>query len=218
MLLLALLVLSPVFMLFSKSFLPHNYIFNSLYKILFIVPFAFAYFVEKKSAKVSLFENFSFSVSLLGIGGFFLVVYLGTYFLLNSIIDIGAIAANLTETIAVNAGNVLILVLYMVFINSLLEEYFWRGFIYKRLRDTDYFSYPVLMLVTGVAFSFHHIMFFYDWFTWPLFLLATVGLTGFSIIVNYLFEKTKDMYSCWFVHACADVAQALIGLMVFGVI
>ena len=73
-------------------------------------------------------------------------------------------------------------------------------------------------IITGFAFSFHHIMFYYDWFTLPFFAIVTIGLTVSAIIMNSIFDKYKDLFSCWLVHALADTAQIGIAMIIFDLI
>ncbi|MDP3729036.1 MAG: CPBP family intramembrane metalloprotease [bacterium] len=217
----ALIFIPPILLLISRQLLPTNYLSSSLYKITFLFPFFYYIFLEKKSLKTIYKENFSLKIfkenwkKMLVLGITAALIYLGTFFLLKGFLDLPTITDKLQTLASINTTNIIFIGIYIIIINSLLEEFFWRGFLFKKLKENignkSYF-------ITGLAFSFHHIMFYYDWFTLPFFLIITGGLTIYAIIMNYIFNKYQDLYSCWFVHAIADTAQILIALIIFGIL
>ena len=68
----------------------------------------------------------------LGLGVFALI--LGAYFALRGIFDFSAVTALLDKNAGVTAENFLWVSLYVSFVNSLLEEFFFRGFAFLVLR------------------------------------------------------------------------------------
>ena len=54
--------------------------------------------------------------------------------MLKDVFDFSAITGALTDNIGVNAENFIIVSLYISFINSLLEEVFFRGFAFINLK------------------------------------------------------------------------------------
>ena len=217
------LIIIPVIVIFlSRLLFPANYILSSIYKIIFLFPLFYYFFIEKKSFKKSLFENFSFKtfrkniLLLIFIGIILASIYLLGFFLFKSYLDINNIVSKLQELASINVNNLIFIGLYIILINSLLEEFFWRGFIFKKL--IKLVKPWTAHLSTGIAFSFHHIMFFYDWFTLGFFILVTIGLTIYSIIMNFIFQKYQDLFSCWIVHGIVDIAQIFIAFMIFGLI
>ena len=67
----------------------------------------------------------------LGLGVF--AVILGAYLLLRGRIDFSGIAAQLSGSVGVNRENFLLVALYISFVNSLLEEFFFRGYAFAAL-------------------------------------------------------------------------------------
>jgi membrane protease YdiL (CAAX protease family) len=177
---------------------------------------------EKKKLKQSLTENFHFIIFKKNIGkltllGIFLAsIYLASFFIFRNFLDLATITEKLKDLININLTNLIFIGLYIIILNSVLEEYFWRGFLFKHLKNLikPWQAY----LITGLAFSFHHVMFYYNWFNLGFFLLATFGLTAYALIVNYVFHKYQDLFSCWYVHMFADVAQIFIAFKIFGII
>ncbi|HII14043.1 MAG TPA: CPBP family intramembrane metalloprotease, partial [Nanoarchaeota archaeon] len=205
-----LILLSPIFLILSRLFLPTNYLFSSLYKLIFLFPLFYYIYIEKKSLKNIYQENFSFKtvkntwkkMCILGLG--IALIYITTFFLLKGFVDISSIIQKLELVATINTTNIIFIGAYIIFINSLLEEFFWRGFIFKKMKEN---IGNKAYIITGLAFSLHHMMFYYNWFTLPFFLIVTVGLSAYAILMNFIFDRYKDLYSCWLVHALADTAQ-----------
>ena len=221
-LLLSLIIFPPIIIVLSRQILPNNYFFSSLYKLVFLSPIIFAMWSEKKSLKQALFQNFSFAtfkkniwrLTLLGI--FLSGIYLTSFFVFKNLLDISTITSKLNSLININLTNLIFIGLYIIIFNSLLEEYFWRGFLFAKL---DKILKPwQAYLITGIAFSFHHVMFYYNWFNLGFFVLVTFGLTVYALIMNYVFKKYQDLFSCWYVHIFADIAQIFIAFKIFELI
>ncbi len=217
----ALIIFPPILLILSRQFLPTNYLFSSLYKIVFLFPIFYYIAIEKKSWKSTYKENFSKKTfqktwKRMAITGISLaIVYVAIFLLLKSFLDLPTITEKLQALASINTTNIVFIGIYIILLNSLLEEFFWRGFLFKKMKENiGNASY----LITGLAFSFHHIMFYYDWFSFPFFLVVTLGLTIYAIIMNYIFNKYQDLYSCWLVHAIADTAQIFIALIIFGIL
>jgi len=218
-LLIALLVLPPFIILLSRHFFASNYFFSSIYKIIFLFPLFFRFFIEKKTLKQAFTQNFSFekfkkNILPMIITGIVLAgVYISAFLLFKGSLNLQLIATKLQGMISLNVSNLIFIGLYIVIFNSLLEEYFWRGFMFQELRNTvkPWLAYAL----TGIAFSFHHVMFYYNWFNLTFFLVVTLGLIFYAIIMNFLFQRYKDLLSCWLVHAFVDVVQIGIGFAIF---
>src|SRR3989344_603828 len=81
-----LILLSPIFLILSRLFLPTNYLFSSLYKLIFLFPLFYYIYIEKKSLKNIYQENFSFKtvkntwkkMCILGLG--IALIYITTFF------------------------------------------------------------------------------------------------------------------------------------------
>jgi len=214
------LIILPVLIFFStKTFFQGSYILSSFYKVIFLFPLFFGIFIEKKGLKKSLLQDFHFKtfkknfLIIFFIGLFLAVIYFFAFLLFSEFISIEEITSGLKDSISLNITNLIFIGAYIIFINSLLEEYFWRGFVFKKL----FSSIKPLQayLFSGIAFSFHHVMFYYNWFSPLFFTLVTLGLVFYAIIMNFIFQKYNDLFSCWFIHIFADIAQIGIGFFIF---
>ena len=142
-------------------------------------------------------------------------VLIGAYILVRPYIDTDRVLVEFQEKYKINKSNLLYYSIYLVFINSFLEEFFFRGFLFlniKRLgfRKTAY-------VFSSLLFALYHIANFQNWFSLPLFILALVGLFAGGCLFNYLDDEQETFLNSWFVHICADLAIVLIGFYVFGI-
>ncbi len=144
------------------------------------------------------------------------VVILGGYLLLRGFFDFSNITGTLTENIGVSGKNFIFVSLYISFVNSLLEEFFFRGFAFlnlKRIRGRN-FAY----VFSAAAFAIYHIAMMIGWFGPGLFLLVLAGLFAGGLIFNFLNEKSATIYPSWLVHMFANFAINTVGFILFGLI
>jgi len=102
-------------------------------------------------------------------------------------------------------------------VHSLLEEYYWRWFVFGRLRH--HFALAAAMLLSSVAFMAHHVidlgMFFPGKFlvlVVPLSLCVGAG----GMVWAWLYHRTNSVYAPWVSHVLIDAAIIAVGYdMVF---
>ena len=99
--------------------------------------------------------------------------------------------------------------LYVTFIHSLLEEYYWRWFVYGNLRHC--LPRPTAHVLAGIGFSLHHIAVTAQFFPlpWALFFSASVGLGG--IFWSLLYQRQGTLAGAWVSHAVVDAALMILG-------
>jgi len=147
----------------------------------------------------------------LGLGAAVYVIILGAYVVFSGIFDFSNIASALSQNAGVTRGNFLFVSLYISFVNSLLEEFFFRGFLFLNLRreSTRRFAY----LFSAALFALYHAAMMIGWFPPLLYLLAMLGLTLGGIIFNWLNEKQGTIYVSWLVHMFANFAINTVGFI-----
>lgn len=100
--------------------------------------------------------------------------------------------------------------LYFTFINSFLEEYIWRWFVYRHCKSLI----PGIRAVCLAAFCFtlHHTIALvaYTGNGWVV-LLGSVGVFGAGAIWSWCYLTSGSLWACYISHLVADVAIALIG-------
>ncbi|MBR6617768.1 MAG: CPBP family intramembrane metalloprotease [Oscillospiraceae bacterium] len=190
-----------------------GYVLKSVIKlVLFLAcPFVLSR-MDKQIAFAELFrvqKNAIVRPILLGVGLY--AVILCAYFLVRNVFDFSNIAGSLTQNVGVTKENFLFVAIYISFVNSLLEEFFFRGFVFTNLKTL--YSRKFAHLFSAVVFALYHVAMMIGWFSLPMFLLCMAGLTAGGLIFNYLNEKQGNIYASWFVHMFANFAINTIGFM-----
>jgi membrane protease YdiL (CAAX protease family) len=138
---------------------------------------------------------------------------LGVYFLFKDFLDIDAIRLDFEVKYKITKDSLLYYGLYMSFVNSLMEEFFFRGFIFLNLKKLGYKKTGYI--TSSLLFAIYHIANFQNWFSPVLYILAIAGLFVGGTIFNFLDDKDNTFFNSWFVHICADLAIVLIGYLIF---
>jgi membrane protease YdiL (CAAX protease family) len=106
---------------------------------------------------------------------------------------------------------------FMAVVHSLLEEYYWRWFVFGRLCR----HWPAAALpLSSLAFMAHHVIIIDTFFpgrfwemTMPLSLAIAVG----GGVWAWLYSKSQSIYAPWASHALVDAAIMAVGYdLVFG--
>lgn len=92
--------------------------------------------------------------------------------------------------------------LFISLTHSLLEEYYWRWFVFGSLRLK--LSFISAGFISALAFAGHHYILLHQFFDWPItFMFGTlVGAGGF--IWAWLYERTGRLTAVWLSHAVVD--------------
>lgn len=178
-----------------------------------LLPIIYSLFNKKCNLKRLFIPNKSgfLLALLLGLGVF--VVIVGAFFLFRNIFDFSALTASLTSTTGVNKDNFIFVALYISFANSLLEEFFFRGFSFLTLKEVS--NRKLAYILSSTLFALYHVAMMIGWFALPVFLLAMVGLFLGGIIFNFFNEKYNNIYLSWFIHMFANFATNTIGFILF---
>jgi hypothetical protein len=95
--------------------------------------------------------------------------------------------------------------------HSLLEEYYWRWFVFGRLRDL---SHPALaVLISSLGFMSHHVILVYRFIdgSW-----GTVGLFSLCVAAGgaawaWIYHRSGSLYGPWWSHGMVDAGLMIIG-------
>ncbi|WP_291570193.1 CPBP family intramembrane glutamic endopeptidase [Clostridium sp. UBA4548] len=187
-----------------------SYAMKSLIKIfLFLAcPVIYSYYDKEVSLKKLFYiQKKSFVKSLLlGIGVF--IIILAAYF--------SKVTTSLENNVGVSKDNFVFISLYISFINSMLEEFFFGGFAFLSLKrfNSRFFAYSI----SSLAFALYHVSMMIGWFSIGTFLLVIIGLIAGGVIFNFLNERNENVYSSWMVHMFANFAINAVGFMLFGIL
>lgn len=189
-------------------------------KILFFLVLPLLYFAFNREAFEDFKALFRFKKKglcmsvLLGVGIYAVIV--GGYFLTRNVFDYSGITKSLTEGMGITKHNYIYVAVYISFMNSFLEEFFFRGFgfIIMKKYTTRNFAY----IFSPLLFAFYHAGMTGDMFEPVLRLLVMAGLVIGGLIFNYLNEKNENIYSSWFTHMFANFAMHTVGFVLFDMV
>ena len=192
-----------------------GYLVKSVIKlVLFLgLPILYACYDRSCDLKVLFRPNKSGILTALALGAGVFCIVLGAFFLFRNIFDFSALTSTLTSGTGVNKDNFIFVAIYISFVNSLLEEFFFRGFSFLTLKNFSgkRFAY----VASAAAFALYHVAMMIGWFALPVVLLALLGLFIGGILFNYMNEKYGNIYISWLIHMFANFATNTIGFILF---
>lgn len=192
-----------------------GYIIKSIIKIVLFLMIPVMYSLYKKDYSISKImkpdKNGFLFAFVLGVAIY--IIILGAYFIFRNVFDFSALTDSLNETTGVNKTNFLWVAIYISFINSLLEEFFFRGFAFLTLKKvtTKKFAYTF----SSGAFALYHIAMMIGWFGVPVILISLLGLFVGGLIFDKFDDKNHNIYLSWLVHMFANFAINTIGFILF---
>ncbi len=192
-----------------------GYLVKSLIKIVLFLIIPFLYSIWDKELQLKkLFipqKKGLIKAFLMGIGVYLVII--GAYFLFRNVFDFSSLTNSLTESTGVSRENFLFVAIYISFANSLLEEFFFRGFGFICAKRN--MPRALAYVISSLAFAAYHIAMMIGWFDWPVVLLALIGLFLGGMIFNYFNEKYENIYLSWLIHMFANFAINTIGFILF---
>lgn len=108
------------------------------------------------------------------------------------------------------------LALFYSLIHSLLEEYYWRWFVFGQLRRL--MPRWAAILTSAVGFMAHHVIvlsLYFGWWTWPTMLLSIAVAIG-GLFWAWLYDRSGSLYGPWLSHLIVDAGIFWIGYDLIG--
>jgi hypothetical protein len=100
---------------------------------------------------------------------------------------------------------------FYALVHSLLEEYYWRWFVFGQLRR----STPVgrAIVISSLGFMAHHVILLKTYFGWesPATYLFSISVAVGGAFWAWLYERAKSLYAPWASHLLIDASIFLIG-------
>ncbi len=186
----------------------------SLYKVLFLVPPLI--YCRTRGIRIvgDVLRPGNWRNSLpaaIGLGLACGAVFLGVYFVaIDRLVDRSVIVERMAAQFSVTAMTVALVAPVTIFFNSLLEEFFYRGFAFGQLVRRQRILGQCL---PAAAFSAQHLLFISHWLAPGLLAVAGVGLFVFAWMLQILYEKADSIVAPWVVHILADAAMMTIALL-----
>lgn len=181
--------------------------------VMLVIPLLLYIFVDKKEIKkeFGFLQNASVSMWVpVSIGLVIVLVTVFGYFLLQGMFDSSEILSGLQE-IGIDKSNIIFVGIYMSFGNSLLEEFFFRGFVEDNVK-----SKRMGMLISSSLFALYHVFLMTLMFPFYLVILAFLGLFIVGYVLSYINQYGRGFLYSYILHIFADIGVVLVGLyMVF---
>lgn len=199
------------------AIIPHYAVKSFLKIVLFLlIPFGYSLLDRDVSFRRLFILRKKGAMFVLMLGLLTYGVILALYFTVGRFFDFSNITATLESSIGVTKDNFAAVSLYISFVNSLLEEFFFRGFVflclYRLNRKKTAYVYSALL------FAVYHIAIMGSWFAPLLLGLLISGLFAAGLIFNWLNKKTGNIYPSWMVHMFANFAINTVGFILFGIV
>lgn len=142
----------------------------------------------------------------LATAGIFVAFYAACGHLL---VDKQAIALKIQQQFSVTAGTVLLIAPFTILINSLVEEFFYRGFAFGLIAPRR----PLLgTLLPAAVFTVQHLMFAYHWVGPGTLAIGVAALFVFSLVAQAMYAKADTIVAPWIIHICGDLAMMAIAV------
>ncbi|MDA1049737.1 MAG: CPBP family glutamic-type intramembrane protease [Planctomycetota bacterium] len=95
--------------------------------------------------------------------------------------------------------------------HSLMEEYYWRWFVFRRLRD---FVRPTTAIaISSLGFMAHHVIVLAVYFGWasPATYLFSAAVAIGGAVWAWIYQRSDSLYGPWLSHLLVDAAIFTIG-------
>lgn len=103
----------------------------------------------------------------------------------------------------------LLFAVFISLLHSLLEEFYWRWFVYGQLREKV--SQGWAHLLAALSFAAHHLVVTLQFFPAPLALFLAFCVAIGGLIWSWMYEKHGGLLGCWVSHLVVDVLLMAIG-------
>lgn len=197
--------------IFGFSYIPKQILRSSLF---LVIPLFGIYFIRKSNLKKEIkFEKPTLKELRLPLI-MSMVVFLGTiggYFMLQFMFDAESSVRG-GEELGITPDNILIWGFYLSFINSLIEEFFFRGYIFYTLEKK---SYKLAIIVSSLLWSMYHVVIFVTIFQIYTVIFTLIGLFIIGVILAYMNKFGKSFINSWIIHIAADMAVVVVLLYMF---
>lgn len=210
-----LVIIACIVMGIVDAVIQPGYAIKSAIKIIMflLIPIVYGLFLKEFNIKNLMKPDKKGLCIALCLGFVIYGVVLGAYWIFKDVFDFSALTGSLNETTGVNKSNFIWVAIYISFVNSLLEEFFFRGFSFITLKKLT--SRRFTYVFSSMAFALYHIAMMIGWFGLPVILISLVGLFIGGMIFNRFDEKNENIYLSWLIHMFANFATNTIGFILF---
>jgi membrane protease YdiL (CAAX protease family) len=104
---------------------------------------------------------------------------------------------------------------YWITANSLMEEYVWRWFVFRKCEIV--LGGKAAVAASAIGFTAHHVIALAAQFNWTVTALASTGVFIGGATWSWLYLRYRSVWPCYVSHAIADVPIFVVGWqLIFG--
>lgn len=178
-----------------------------------LLPLLWLWCVERRRPEVSSPMNARGLPTGIGLGLAIGAIIVGAYLFVGSQwVDAEAVRSLAEQNGLQARWKFLALAGYLCVINSLLEEYVWRWFVFHHCAALLP-RWPAVML-SGLLFTVHHIFALGLQFDWRITTLGSIGVCIGGVVWSWLYLRFDTVWPGWVSHLIVDVAVFAVGWMI----
>ncbi len=183
----------------------------------FILPAVWIFVVlrEPFSTRKITLEN---AIAGLKTGVIFFVLTLVAYFFIFERFDLlagssDAITQKIGEFGVTSPLSFILMAVYISALHSFLEEYYWRWFVFRKLRE--FMGFGASVVISSVGFTLHHIVVI-GYYAPANYAAVLIPLASFSVFIAgvvwaYQYEQSRSLWVVWISHLLTDAALMVVG-------
>lgn len=210
-------VIACIIMGIVDAIIQPGYVVKSVIKVILflMIPLLYSFVFKDKSVFRIMKSDRKGVFTALALGAAIYIIIMAAYMIFRNVFDFSSLTASLSQTTGVNKNNFLWVALYISFVNSLLEEFFFRGFAYLALKQNT--STKFACIFSSLTFALYHIAMMIGWFGLPVILISLAGLFVGGVIFDVFDDKKGNIYLSWLIHMFANFSINTIGFILFSV-
>jgi len=144
------------------------------------------------------------------IGGATLGLYFGWMRSSEQILTVAAVVRAKVVGIGLTSPAAFIAMsLFYSLLHSLLEEYYWRWFVFGRLRRMMPLGGAIV--ISSLGFMAHHVILVFHYFSWPWAIVASAAVAIGGALWAWRYERDSSLWGVWISHLLVDAAIFTIG-------
>ena len=125
------------------------------------------------------------------------------------LIDLSAMQERIASVGLANARAYTLAALYWISINSVLEEYVWRWFVFRKSEIV--FGRHLAVVVSALFFTLHHIVAMNVYMDGIALVLCATGIFIGGVVWSHMYSRFRSIWPGYLSHAIVDLCVFLIG-------
>lgn len=176
-----------------------------------LLPVLWHVIVDRKKARIPRPSSRGMLAACVTGAMIFLIIAVGYWLIGRELIDADFVREQLTAMGVATPLMYIALAVYWCTLNSLLEEYVWRWFVYTKCEAL--MPRAGAVLASAFFFTVHHMVSLAVYFDWRVVVLASIGVFIGGATWSWLYLRYRNIYACYVSHVFADIIIFAIGWM-----